>query len=568
MKVTINNKECWANPGETILTVAEREGIQIPTLCYLKGFSPTGACRVCVVEVEGQRNLIPSCAFPMSEGMVVQTNSPQVRRARKTIVELLIANHPQDCLTCVRNGNCELQDLAAQYGVRDVRYAGEIRGGKIDIASPSIERDPEKCILCGRCVRVCHEVQNVGAIDFVRRGFKSAVAPAMDGSLNAIACVFCGQCITVCPVGALREKSNEKIAWEAINNPKKHVVAQIAPAVRVALGEEFGMEPGSVVTGKIVAALRRIGVDRVFDTNFGADLTIIEEASELLHRIKNGGTLPLLTSCSPGWVKYIEHFYPDLLPHVSSCKSPHEMEGALIKSYYAEKTGIPPQDIYVISIMPCIAKKFEAQRPELKEVYADVDAVLTTRELARMIKNAGIDFTKLNDEHFDDPMGESTGAAVIFGAAGGVMEAALRTAHYFLTGKDMDNVEFTPVRGLQGVKEGEVNIAGITIRVAAVSGLKNIGVILDKIRSGDSTYQFIEVMACPNGCINGGGQPINSDPEKVRKRMEAIYAIDRTLPKRASHHNESVMRLYKEYLGEPNGHKAHELLHTHYVERS
>ncbi|HOY43444.1 MAG TPA: NADH-dependent [FeFe] hydrogenase, group A6 [bacterium] len=568
MKVTINNKECWANPGETILTVAQREGIQIPTLCYLKGFTPTGSCRVCVVEVEGQRNLIPSCAYPVTEGMVVLTNSPRVRRSRKTIVELLIANHPQDCLTCVRNGNCELQDLAAQYGVRDVRYAGEIRGGKIDVASPSIERDPEKCILCGRCVRVCHEVQNVGAIDFVRRGFKTAVAPAMDGSLNAIACVFCGQCITVCPVGALREKSNEKIAWEAINNPKKHVVAQIAPAVRVALGEEFGMEPGSVVTGKIVAALRRLGVDRVFDTNFGADLTIIEEASELLHRVKSGGKLPLLTSCSPGWVKYIEHFYPDLLGHVSSCKSPHEMEGALIKSYYAEKTGIPAKDIYVISIMPCIAKKFEAQRPELKEVFADVDAVLTTRELARMIKNAGIDFTRLNDEHFDDPMGESTGAAAIFGAAGGVMEAALRTAHFFLTGKEMDNVEFTPVRGLQGVKEGEVTIAGLTIKIAAVSGLKNISAILDKIRSGENTYQFIEVMACPNGCINGGGQPINSDPDRVRKRMEAIYAIDRTLPKRASHQNEAVMRLYKEYLGEPNGHKAHELLHTHYVERS
>jgi len=568
MKVTINNKECWANPGETILTVAQREGIQIPTLCYLKGFTPTGSCRVCVVEVEGQRNLIPSCAYPVTEGMVVLTNSPRVRRSRKTIVELLIANHPQDCLTCVRNGNCELQDLAAQYGVRDVRYAGEIRGGKIDVASPSIERDPEKCILCGRCVRVCHEVQNVGAIDFVRRGFKTAVAPAMDGSLNAIACVFCGQCITVCPVGALREKSNEKIAWEAINNPKKHVVAQIAPAVRVALGEEFGMEPGSVVTGKIVAALRRLGVDRVFDTNFGADLTIIEEASELLHRVKGGGKLPLLTTCSPGWVKYIEHFYPDLLGHVSSCKSPHEMEGALIKSYYAEKTGIPAKDIYVISIMPCIAKKFEAQRPELKEVFADVDAVLTTRELARMIKNAGIDFTKLNDEHFDDPMGESTGAAAIFGAAGGVMEAALRTAHFFLTGKEMDNVEFTPVRGLQGVKEGEVTIAGLTIKIAAVSGLKNISAILDKIRSGENTYQFIEVMACPNGCINGGGQPINSDPDRVRKRMEAIYAIDRTLPKRASHQNEAVMRLYKEYLGEPNGHKAHELLHTHYVERS
>ncbi len=568
MKVTINNKECWANPGETILTVAQREGIQIPTLCYLKGFSPTGSCRVCVVEVEGQRNLIPACAYPVTEGMVVLTNSPRVRRSRKTIVELLIANHPQDCLTCVRNGNCELQDLAAQYGVRDVRYAGEIRGGKIDVASPSIERDPEKCILCGRCVRVCHEVQNVGAIDFVRRGFKTAVAPAMDGSLNAIACVFCGQCITVCPVGALREKSNEKIAWEAINNPKKHVVAQIAPAVRVALGEEFGMEPGSVVTGKIVAALRRLGVDRVFDTNFGADLTIIEEASELLHRVNNGGKLPLLTSCSPGWVKYIEHFYPDLLPHVSSCKSPHEMEGALIKSYYAEKTGIPARDIYVISIMPCIAKKFEAQRPELKEEFSDVDAVLTTRELARMIKNAGIDFTKLADEHFDDPMGESTGAAVIFGAAGGVMEAALRTAHFFLTGKEMDNVEFTPVRGLQGVKEGEVTIANLTIKVAAVSGLKNIGTILDKIRSGENSYHFIEVMACPNGCINGGGQPINSDPDRVRKRMEAIYAIDRTLPKRASHQNEAVMRLYKEFLGEPNGHKAHELLHTHYVERA
>ncbi len=568
MKVTINNKECWANPGETILTVAQREGIQIPTLCYLKGFTPTGSCRVCVVEVEGQRNLIPSCAYPVTEGMVVQTNSPRVRRSRKTIVELLIANHPQDCLTCVRNGNCELQDLAAQYGVRDVRYAGEIRGGKIDVASPSIERDPEKCILCGRCVRVCHETQNVGAIDFVRRGFRTAVAPAMDGSLNAIACVFCGQCITVCPVGALREKSNEKIVWEAINNPKMHVVAQIAPAVRVALGEEFGMEPGSVVTGKIVAALRRLGVDRVFDTNFGADLTIIEEASELLSRVKSGGKLPMLTSCSPGWIKYIEHFYPDLLGHVSSCKSPHEMEGALIKSYYSEKTGIPAKDIYVISIMPCIAKKFEAQRPELKEVFADVDAVLTTRELARMIKNAGIDFTRLADEHFDDPMGESTGAAAIFGAAGGVMEAALRSAHFFLTGKEMDNVEFTPVRGLQGVKEGEVTIAGLTIKIAAVSGLKNIGAILDKIRSGESTYHFIEVMACPNGCINGGGQPINSDPDRVRKRMEAIYAIDRTLPKRASHQNEAVMRLYKEYLGEPNGHKAHELLHTHYVERS
>lgn len=568
MKVTINNKECWANPGETILTVAHREGMQIPTLCHLKGFSPTGSCRVCVVEVAGQNNLVPSCAFPVNDGMTIQTNSPKVRRARKTIVELLIANHPQDCLTCVRNGNCELQNLAAQYGVRDVRYAGERRTAKIDVASPSIERDPEKCILCGRCVRVCHETQNVGAIDFVRRGFASAVAPAMDGSLNAIACVFCGQCITVCPVGALREKSNEKIAWEAIDNPNKHVVVQIAPAVRVALGEEFGMEPGSVVTGKMIAALRRLGVDRVFDTNFGADLTIIEEASELLNRLNNGGQLPLLTSCSPGWVKYIEHFYPDLLPHVSTCKSPHEMEGALIKSYYAEKTGIPARDIFVISIMPCIAKKFEAQRPELKEEFPDVDAVLTTRELARMIKNAGIDFNKLADSPFDDPMGESTGAAAIFAAAGGVMEAALRSAYFFLTGAEMEQVEFSPVRGLQGVKEATVTIGEVSLKIAAVSGLKNASAILDKIRSGENTYQFIEVMACPNGCINGGGQPINADPDKVRKRMEAIYALDRSLPKRASHQNEGVMRLYKEYLGEPNGHRAHELLHTHYVERS
>ncbi len=568
MKVTLNNKEYWANPGETILSVAEREGIQIPTLCYLKGFSPTGSCRVCVVEVEGQRSLTPACAFPVYDGIVVNTNSPKVRRSRKTIIELLIANHPQDCLTCVRNGNCELQSLAAQYGVRDLRYQGERRTAKIDVASPSIERDPEKCILCGRCVRMCHEVQNVGAIDFVRRGFQSAVAPAMDGSLNAIACVFCGQCVTVCPVGALKEKSSQKVVWEAINNPAKHVVAQIAPAVRVALGEEFGMEPGTVVTGKIVAALRRLGVDRVFDTNFGADLTIIEEASELLHRVKNNGKLPLLTSCSPGWVKYVEHFYPDLLDHVSTCKSPHEMEGALVKSYYSQKMGISPKDIFVVSVMPCIAKKFEAQRPELREQYTDVDAVVTTRELARMIKTAGIDFNRLPEEHFDDPMGESTGAAAIFAAAGGVMEAALRTAHYFIAGKDMENIEFTPVRGLQGVKEAEVTIAGLKIKVAAVSGLKNISVILDKIRNGENTYQFIEVMACPNGCINGGGQPINSDPDRVRKRMEAIYAIDRSLPKRASHHNESVMKLYEEFLGEPNGHKAHELLHTHYVERS
>jgi iron-only hydrogenase group A len=567
MTITINNKEVWANPGETILTVAQREGLHIPTLCYLKNLSPTGSCRICVVEVEGQRNLVPACAFPVQEGMKIDTNSGKVRRARKTIVELLIANHPQDCLVCVRNGNCELQSLSEQYGVRDHRYTGERRRAKIDVASPSIERDPEKCILCGRCVRVCHEVQNVGAIDFARRGFQSVVAPAMDGSLNTIACVFCGQCVVVCPVGALREKSSQKGVWEAINDKKKHVVVQIAPAVRVALGEEFGMEPGSIVTGKIVAALRRLGVDRVFDTNFGADLTIIEEAHELLNRINNKGVLPLLTSCSPGWVKYVEHFYPDLLPHVSTCKSPQEMEGALIKSYYAQKVGIDPKNLFVISIMPCIAKKFESQRPELASEYADVDAVLTTRELARMIKTAGIDFVKLPEENFDDPMGEATGGAAIFGTSGGVLEAALRSAHFYLTGRDMEQVEFTSVRGMSGVREADVTIHGITLKVAAVSGLKNVEKFLNSIREGHSPYHFIEVMACPNGCINGGGQPLPSNPDKVRKRIEAIYAIDRSLPKRASHHNESVKKLYEEFLGEPNGHKAHTLLHTEYMER-
>ncbi len=567
MRITINDKEYWANPGETVLTVSEREGIRIPTLCHLKGFSPTGSCRVCVVEVEDQRNLVPSCAFPVYEGMKVWTNSPKVRRARKTIVELLLVNHPQDCLVCVRNGNCELQSLSAQYGVRDYRYVGERRQNKKDIASPSIERDPNKCILCGRCVRVCHETQNVGAIDFAKRGFSSYVTPSMDSSLNTSPCVYCGQCVVVCPVGALTEKSHEKIVWEAINDPDKVVIAQTAPAVRAALGEEFGLEPGTVVTGKMTASLRRLGVDKVFDTNFGADLTIIEEATELIHRIQNDQPLPMLTSCSPGWIKYVETKYPDLLENVSTCKSPQEMTGAVIKSYYADKLGIDPASIFVVSIMPCTAKKFESQRPELGDRYPDVDAVLTTREMARMIRNSGLDFNKLPDDHFDDPMGESTGAAVIFGATGGVMEAALRTAYHYLTQREMKDIEFAPIRGLNGVKEATVDIDGTEIRVAAVSGLHNIDTFLDDIREGKSNYHFIEVMACPGGCINGGGQPLPADPEKAKKRANALYEIDRSQPKRSSHHNESIQRLYEEFLGEPNGHKSHELLHTHYVNR-
>jgi iron-only hydrogenase group A len=567
MNITINGHNCWAKPGETILDVSRREGINIPTLCHLREYSPTGSCRICTVEVEGSGALVPACAFPVTENMEVRTNSPRVRRARKTLIELLVANHPQDCLFCVRSGNCELQSLTQEYGVRTIRYTGERRRARIDIASPAIERDPEKCILCGRCVRICHETQQVGAIDFVHRGFKSSVAPALERSLNTVPCVDCGQCVVNCPVGALTEKSHQKIVWEAINNPDMYVVVQVAPAIRVALGEEFGADPGTVVTGKTVAALRRLGFKRVFDTNFSADLTIIEEATELLSRLNNGGSTPMLTSCSPGWVKFIEHYYPDLLGHLSTCKSPHEMQGALLKTYYAQKIGVDPSRMFVVSVMPCTAKKYEAQRPELGNEYPDVDAVITTRELARMIRVAGIDFHKLPNEGFDDPLGESTGAGAIFGAAGGVMEAALRTAHFYITGNDMKSLTFAPVRGLDGVKQADVTIGDVSIKVAAVSGLHNIKPILDDIRAGKSPFHFIEVMACPGGCVNGGGQPLPATPEKLLKRTESIYQIDRESPRRNSHRNESVQKLYAEFLGEPNGHRAHELLHTHYVER-
>lgn len=566
MNIKINNNEFWANPGETILDVANREGIKIPTLCHIPGLSPTGACRICVVETQDGR-LVPSCAFPVSDGMDVMTNSKKVRRARKSIIELLLANHPQDCLICVRNGNCALQDLAAEYGVRSYRYVGEKRKAKMDIASPAVERDPEKCILCGRCVRMCHEVQNVGAIDFINRGFYTSVAPAMDRSLNTVACVYCGQCITACPVGALREKSNLKIAWEAINDPELHVVAQVAPAVRVALGEEFGMAPGSITTGKIPAALRRMGVDAIFDTDFAADLTIMEESNELVERITNGGKLPMFTSCSPGWVKYVEHFYPEIIDYLSTCKSPQEMMGAVIKAYYSKKANIDPAKIFVLSVMPCTAKKFESGRPELADVYPDVDTVISTREFARMIRIAGLDFDRLPEEGFDDPLGESTGAGVIFGASGGVMEAAIRTAHFAITGKDMSNIDFTPIRGMQGVKEASIKIGNATLKVAAVSGLHNIDDFLEDVKQGKSDYHFIEVMACPGGCINGGGQPLPSTPEKIQKRMDAIYEIDRSLPKRCSHYNDSIKKLYEEFFEKPGSEKSHKYLHTHYMKR-
>lgn len=568
VELTINDIKVKAEEGMTILDAAKSVGIHIPTLCHMKDLFPTGACRICVVEVEGMRSLTPSCAYPVMPGMKVQTNSPRVRIARKTIVELLVENHPQDCLVCVRNKNCELQDLAERYNIREHRFVGEKKDHAIDISSASMERDPAKCILCGRCARTCGEIQKIGAIDFTNRGFKSNVTTPYNKGLNVSDCILCGQCILVCPTAALREKSHSKEVMNAIVNKKKFTVAQIAPAVRASIGEEYNLPLGSNATGQLVTGLKRLGFQKVFDTNFAADLTIMEEATELINRITNGGTLPMFTSCCPGWVKYIEQNRPQLLKHVSSCKSPHEMEGAVIKTYYAKKMGLDPKDIFVVSIMPCTVKKFESGRPELSEEHMqDVDAVLTTRELVRMFKMAGIDFNDLPEEDFDNPLGESTGAAAIFGTTGGVMEAALRTAYAKISGKELENLDLKEVRGSAGIKSASIPINDLEVNVAVVNGIGNIGNILDEIERGESKYHFIEVMACPGGCVNGGGQPIHQKPEKVKKRVQVLYEIDAKMKHRRSHDNESIKKLYKEFLGEPNGHIAHELLHTSYVDR-
>lgn len=569
ISLTINNITVKAEPGMTIYEAASSVGISIPTLCHLKGLVPSGACRICSVEVDGQRGLVPSCSYPVYEGMVVNCNSQRVRKARKTIVELLVENHPQDCLICVRNKNCELQDLAEQYGLREHRYKGASKSHAIDISSASMERDPAKCILCGRCVRVCHEVQKIGAIDFTGRGFTSIVTTPYNKGLNISDCILCGQCILVCPTAALREKSSTKEVAETLNNRKKYCVVQIAPAVRATLGEEYNFPAGADVTGQLVTALRRLGFKKVFDTNFAADLTIMEEAEELINRIKTGEKpLPMFTSCCPGWVKFAEMNYPDLLDHISSCKSPHEMEGAILKTYYAGKMGIDPADIYVVSIMPCTVKKYESNRAELsEESHHDVDAVLTTRELVRFFKLAGIKFEDLPGENFDNPLGESTGAAAIFGTSGGVMEAALRTACFKLTGKEYDRIEFESVRGEAGIKEASVMIDGLTLKVAVVNGIGNVRPILEEIRSGKSSYHFVEVMSCPGGCVNGGGQPIHQKPEKIMNRMKALYRIDENASRRSSHQNESVKTLYREFLGKPNGEQAHAVLHTKYFNK-
>lgn len=568
VELKINNIKVKAEEGMTILEAAKSVGIYIPTLCHMKDLYPSGACRICVVEVDGMRGLTPSCAYPVGKGMKVETNSARVRIARKTIIELLIENHPQDCLICVRNKNCELQDLSEKYSVREHRYVGEKKDHAIDISSASMERDPAKCILCGRCVRTCGEIQKISAIDFTHRGFKSNVTTPFNKGLNVSDCILCGQCILVCPTAALREKSHSKEVMSAVNDKKKFAIAQIAPAVRATLGEEYNLPLGANVTGQIITGLKRLGFNKVFDTNFAADLTIIEEATELINRVQNAGFLPMFTSCCPGWVKYIEQNRPQLLKNVSSCKSPHEMEGAILKTYYAKKMGIDPKDIFVVSIMPCTVKKFESERAELTlDHLPDVDAVLTTRELVRLFKMAGIDFNDLPEEEFDNPLGESTGAAAIFGTSGGVMEAALRTACFKLSGKELEIVDLQDVRGNSGIKEFTVPIDGLEVNVAVVNGIGNVAPVLDEIENGESKYHFIEVMACPGGCINGGGQPIHQKPEKIKKRMQALYEIDSKMNRRRSHENGSVQKLYKEFLGEPNGHVSHEILHTEYFDR-
>jgi len=571
--VTINGSQIEVPSNYTVLEAAKEAGIDIPTLCFLKDINEVGACRVCIVEVEGARSLQASCVLPVRDGMEIKTNSKKVREARKNTVELILANHNRECLTCSRNKNCELQSVAEELGIKEVSYTGAKRVATVDDLSHSIVRDTSKCILCGRCVNVCKKVQNIGVLDFTNRGFETIVTPAFNKSLSEAPCIYCGQCINACPVAALREKSDIERVWDAIEDPDTHVIVQTAPAVRAALGEEFGLPIGTRVTGRMVSALRRLGFDKVFDTNFAADLTIMEEGYELLGRIKNGGKLPMITSCSPGWIRFCEFYYPEFLENLSSCKSPHQMMGAVLKTYYAEMNNIDPKKIFVVSIMPCTSKKTECAREEMEvNGLRDVDAVLTTRELGKMIKEARLDFVKLPDDNFDEIFGEYTGAGVIFGATGGVMEAALRTVADVLTGEDLHDIEYKGVRGVEDIKEATVTIGDLDVKVAVVHGTANAAKILDKVKAGEADYHFIEVMGCSGGCVNGGGQPHVSSKTRLEidvrtERAKALYEEDTIMEQRKSHKNPMIKKIYDEFLGKPNSHKSHELLHTHYFKR-
>ena len=575
INVFIDGKEYSVRNGATILEACRSVGIHIPTLCYLKDINEIGACRMCVVEVKGAKSLVAACVYPLDRaGTEIFTHSPEVLKSRKLTLQLLLSTHDKKCLSCVKSGQCEFQQLCKEYGVDDEnKFEGIAIKHEKDTSMPHLIRDNNKCVLCRRCVAACDKNQGVAVIGPNERGFITHIGSAFELKLDEVACIACGQCITVCPTGALTEVDDTQKVWDALNDPSKHVVVHAAPSIRATLGEEFGLPIGTLVTGKLAAALRRLGFDKVFDTNFTADLTIMEEANELLERIQNGGTLPMITSCSPGWIKFCEHYYPDLIPNLSSCKSPQQMMGAVIKTYYAEKAGIDPKDIFVVSVMPCTAKKFEIGRDNQAAAgVPDTDVSITTRELARMIKRAGIDFNQLPDEEFDSPMGFGSGAGTIFGATGGVMEAALRTAVATLTGKNPEKVEFEAVRGTAGIKEAFYNVAGVDVKVAVASGTANAKKLLDMVKSGEKNYTFIEIMGCPGGCVNGGGQPFQ--PASVRNfvdlkalRAAALYRDDENLPVRLSHENEDIKTLYREYFGKPGSEKAHHALHTSYVAR-
>lgn len=574
VSLKINDIDVSIQEGSTVLDAAKKLNINIPTLCYLKLHddktkNQPASCRVCVVEIEGRRNLAPACSTVVQNGMVIKTNTSRAIAARRAVVELLLSDHPQDCLLCHKSMHCELQKLASDLGIREIPYSGEISTYPLDTSSNSIVRDLDKCILCRRCTTICNEVQTVGVLSPIERGFQTVISPAFGEPMTETNCTFCGQCVSVCPTGALTEVDNTSKVWRAINQKDKIVVVQTAPAIRAALGEEFGINDDNPVTGKMVSALRKIGFNYVFDTNFGADLTIMEEAAEFIHRFENGGKLPMLTSCCPGWVSFFEHQFHDLLDVPSTCKSPQQMWGAIAKTYWAEKMSIDPKDLVVVSVMPCVAKKYEAARPEMsRNGIPDVDIVISTRELAKMIREAGINLASLDEDVFDNPLGESTGAGAIFGATGGVMEAALRTAYEWITKEELSNLDFTAVRGLDGVKEATIKVKDIYVNVAIASGLGNARALLEKVKNGDSHYHLIEIMACPGGCINGGGQPYSKDDTSIlEKRRASLYKEDKNKAIRKSHENPYIIKLYDEFLEHPYSEKSHALLHTHYSKK-